>query len=190
MWPARRSATTAPSAATPPRMRAASISAMACPAIAPAAPPAYADTPEGINREHALFGADRCVAVSSSDGCAGPDRPGCQVRDPEFAAAERVIGAQDFFVGPKVDITRTDRDQAGRNPHRYPLPKTWAGANFYFEKVTDRNAWDFPLVNVAGGDAGVRTACIDRTAASSVGGVSAVPQRLTGGRRRSSRASR
>ncbi|HSD68305.1 MAG TPA: FAD binding domain-containing protein, partial [Woeseiaceae bacterium] len=27
----------------------------------------YADTPQGMNREHCLFGADRCVAVSPSD---------------------------------------------------------------------------------------------------------------------------
>ncbi|MGH8165629.1 MAG: FAD binding domain-containing protein, partial [Woeseiaceae bacterium] len=27
----------------------------------------YADTPEGMNREHALFGASRCVAVTPSD---------------------------------------------------------------------------------------------------------------------------
>jgi xanthine dehydrogenase YagS FAD-binding subunit len=29
------------------------------------------------------------------------------------------------------------------------IPATWAGAAFYFEKVRDRNVWDFPLVNVA-----------------------------------------
>jgi xanthine dehydrogenase YagS FAD-binding subunit len=26
---------------------------------------------------------------------------------------------------------------------------TWAGAQFYFEKVRDRNVWDFTLLNVA-----------------------------------------
>jgi xanthine dehydrogenase YagS FAD-binding subunit len=29
------------------------------------------------------------------------------------------------------------------------IPSTWAGAKFYFEKVRDRNVWDFPLLNVA-----------------------------------------
>ena len=29
------------------------------------------------------------------------------------------------------------------------LPNEWSGASFYFEKVADRNVWDFPLVNVA-----------------------------------------
>ena len=29
------------------------------------------------------------------------------------------------------------------------LPDTWAGARFYFEKVRDRQVWDFALVSVA-----------------------------------------
>ena len=29
------------------------------------------------------------------------------------------------------------------------IPAKWAGAKFYFEKVADRNTWDFALVNVA-----------------------------------------
>ena len=29
------------------------------------------------------------------------------------------------------------------------IPSAWAGARFYFEKVRDRNVWDFALLNVA-----------------------------------------
>ena len=29
------------------------------------------------------------------------------------------------------------------------IPGDWGGAKFYFEKVRDRQVWDFPLVNVA-----------------------------------------
>src|SRR5208337_5358201 len=29
------------------------------------------------------------------------------------------------------------------------IPSALAGAQFYFEKVRDRNVWDFPLLNVA-----------------------------------------
>jgi xanthine dehydrogenase YagS FAD-binding subunit len=32
---------------------------------------------------------------------------------------------------------------------RIRIPATFAGAQFYFEKVRDRQVWDFPLVNVA-----------------------------------------
>ena len=49
----------------------------------------FADTPEGINREHALFGADRCVAVSSSDGAPALIALGRQVRDAEFQRRAR-----------------------------------------------------------------------------------------------------
>src|SRR5712672_1249542 len=57
----------------------------------------YADTPTAVNREHAIFDADRCVAVNPSD----------------------------------------------------TAPALVARAQFYFEKVRDRQVWDFPLVNVA-----------------------------------------
>ncbi len=56
------------------------------------------------------------------------------------------------------------------------IPNKWAGAKFYFEKVTDRQSWDFPLVNVAaavmvkdGTIADARVAC---------GGVEAHPRYL------------
>ena len=29
------------------------------------------------------------------------------------------------------------------------IPNTWANAEYYFEKVADRNVWDFALVNIA-----------------------------------------
>ncbi|NQV56852.1 MAG: xanthine dehydrogenase family protein subunit M, partial [Rhodospirillales bacterium] len=56
------------------------------------------------------------------------------------------------------------------------IPNTWANATFYFEKVADREVWDFPLVNVAAAmkvSGGVIT---DMRIA--VGGVEAVPKRL------------
>src|SRR6201997_2068521 len=65
----------------------------------------FADTPEGVNREHALFDADRCVAVSPSD--TGPALVALDakmvVKNPK---GERVITTDQFFIGPKTDITR------------------------------------------------------------------------------------
>ena len=57
------------------------------------------------------------------------------------------------------------------------IPATYAGANFYFEKVADRNVWDFPLVNVAAAII-VKNGVID-SCRIACGGVSAVPRRLT-----------
>jgi len=64
-------------------------------------------------------------------------------------AGERVIDAQDYFVGPGHDITRMTALEPGELLTSIRIPSMWAGAEFYFEKVRDRQVWDFPLVNVA-----------------------------------------
>jgi xanthine dehydrogenase YagS FAD-binding subunit len=62
---------------------------------------------------------------------------------------ERIINAEDYFIGPDVDITRLHILKPGDLLTAIRIPSTWAGARFYFEKVRDRNVWDFPLLNVA-----------------------------------------
>ena len=62
---------------------------------------------------------------------------------------ERVVDAEDYFVGPDIDITHMNVLKPGDLLTAIRIPATWAGAQFYFEKVRDRNVWDFPLVNVA-----------------------------------------
>src|SRR3984885_4361346 len=108
----------------------------------------YADTPEGRNREHAILQADRCVAVNPSDTA-----PALIVLDAKFVLrtpkGERVVDAEDYFIGPELDITRLHILQPGDLLTGIRIPSTWAGAQFYFEKVRDRNVWDFPLLNVA-----------------------------------------
>jgi xanthine dehydrogenase YagS FAD-binding subunit len=108
----------------------------------------YADTPTAVNREHAIFDADRCVAVNPSDTAPALIALDAQmvVRGPK---GERVIDAEDYFVGPGVDITRMNVLQPNELLVAIRIPATMAGAQFYFEKVRDRQVWDFPLVNVA-----------------------------------------
>ena len=136
----------------------------------------YADTPEGMNREHCLFGADRCVAVSPSDTA-----PAVVALDGEMVIVrpggkQRVVPAGEFFIGPQVDITRMTVLKPGEILKSIRIPATFAGARFYFEKVADRKAWDFALVNIAsamieknGRIKDVRVVC---------GGVECVPKRL------------
>ena len=108
----------------------------------------YADTPEAINREHAILGADRCVAVNPSDTAPALIALGASmvVRG---ANGERVVNAEDYFVGPGTDITRMNVLQTGELLTAIRLPGDWAGSKFYFEKVRDRQVWDFALVSVA-----------------------------------------
>lgn len=108
----------------------------------------YADTPQGQNREHCLFGAARCIAVTPSDVA-----PAVVALEGAIVIAggegERVVPAEEFFIGPAVDITRMTILKPGEVVTAVRLPKKWAGAKFYFEKVCDRATWDFALVNVA-----------------------------------------
>jgi xanthine dehydrogenase YagS FAD-binding subunit len=108
----------------------------------------YADTPSAIKREHAIFDANRCVAVNPSDTA-----PALIALDARMVIrssdGERVVDAETYFIGPSTDITRMTVLQPGELLTAIRVPATWAGAEFYFEKIRERQVWDFPLVNVA-----------------------------------------
>ncbi len=135
----------------------------------------YADTPTAMNREHCLFEADRCVAVTPSDTA-----PALIALEAKFVIrntkGERVVEAEEFFIGPKVDITRMTILKPGDLLTAIRIPRTWAGARFYFEKVADREAWDFALINLA--SAMIVEAGAIKQARIVVGGVAARPLRL------------
>ena len=108
----------------------------------------YADTPTSVNREHCIFGANRCVAVNPSDTA-----PALIALDARMVIlnrrGERVVPAEEFFIGPSLDITRMTVLDPGDILTSIRVPGSWANARFYFEKVRDRKSWDFPLVNIA-----------------------------------------
>jgi len=108
----------------------------------------YADTPSAINREHAIFDANRCVAVNPSDTA-----PALIALDAQMVIrssdGERVVNAENYFIGPSTDIMRMTVLRPGELLTAIRVPATWANAEFYFEKVRERLVWDFPLVNVA-----------------------------------------
>ena len=108
----------------------------------------YADTPEGMNREHALFDASRCVAAGASDTSSALVALEASMVI-QNSGGERVVSAEDFFVGPANDIENTTVLRPGDILTAVRIPSTWANAAFYWEKVADRNVWDFSLVNIA-----------------------------------------
>ncbi len=135
----------------------------------------FADTPAGMNREHAIFDASRCIAVSPSDTA-----PALVVLEAKMviksAKGERVVDAEKFFIGPAVDITHMTVLQPEELLVALRIPNTWSGAKFYFEKVADRQTWDFPLVNVA--SALKVTNGVIEAARVACGGVSCTPRYL------------
>jgi xanthine dehydrogenase YagS FAD-binding subunit len=108
----------------------------------------YANAPDALNREHALFEANRCVAVTPSDTA-----PALVALEAEIevtsSRGSRTVRAEDFFVGPATDITRMTILQPTDLVTAIRIPNKWAGKPFYFEKVTDRQSWDFALASVA-----------------------------------------
>src|SRR5207248_10499487 len=127
------------------------------------------------NREHAILHADRCVAVNPSDSA-----PALIALEAQMvirgAHGERVLEAEDYFIGPDIDIMHMTVLKPGELLTAIRIPATWSGAQFYFEKIRDRQVWDFPLVNVASAmfTSGDR---IDRIRIA-VNGVAARPLRL------------
>lgn len=108
----------------------------------------YADTPDGMNREHAVLGASRCVAVTPSDTAIAMVALDATMVVQSIDGT-RTIAAEDFFVGPATHITRMTSLEAGEILTAVRIPAKWAGKKFYFEKVADRNVWDFALVSIA-----------------------------------------
>jgi xanthine dehydrogenase YagS FAD-binding subunit len=135
----------------------------------------YADTPTGLNREHAILDANRCVAVNPSDTAPALIALDAKmvVRTPK---GERVVDAENYFIGPGTDITKMTILQPGDLLTTIRIPSTWAGAQFYFEKVRDRAVWDFALVNVAA--AMVMSGGTIQRIRLAVNGVAAHPVRL------------
>jgi xanthine dehydrogenase YagS FAD-binding subunit len=133
----------------------------------------FADTPAGQNREHAIFDASRCIAVTQSDTA-----PALVVLEASMvlksAKGERVVEAEKFFIGPAIDIKRMNVIAPEELLVAIRIPNKWAGVKFYFEKVADRNVWDFPLVNVASA-VKVTNGKID-SARVACGGVSCTPR--------------
>ena len=101
-----------------------------------------------MNREHCVFGASRCVAVSPSDTATAVVALDATMVV-QSVGRQRLVAAEDFFVGPATHITRMTSLEPGEILTAVRIPAKWAGQKFYFEKVADRNAWDFALVSIA-----------------------------------------
>jgi len=136
----------------------------------------YADTPTSMNREHAIFGASRCVAVSPSDTATALVALDATmvIHTP---GGEKRVSAEKFFVGPAVNITHMTVLRPGDILTSIEIPDTWAGVESYFEKVADRDVWDFALVSIA---AVMKTkAGVIEDSRFVCGAVECVPHRLT-----------
>ncbi len=149
--PRRRSAIRGRSGATYRRTRAAITIARDGSCYRAGGNICYADTPTGRNpRSTPFLDASRCVAGESVGFRAGAlIALDGEVRHQDIQGREKVVDAEDYFIGPDIDITHLNILRPGDLLTAIRIPATWAGAQFFFEKVRDRNVWDFALLNVA-----------------------------------------
>ena len=136
----------------------------------------YAGTPKSMNREHCVTGSSRCVAVNGSDTAPALIALGAQmmVRN---SGGERIYNAEEFFIGPAIDIERMTVLEPGDILTHIRIPGDWAGARFYWEKARDRKSWDWALVSVAASI--FESDGVIRRARISLNGVAPYPLRLT-----------
>jgi xanthine dehydrogenase YagS FAD-binding subunit len=129
----------------------------------------------GESRDHAVTDYSRCITAHPSDGAVALMALDAEVVI-EGARGERREKLSEFFVGPEENITVMN-DLAHNEILKYiEVPGSYAGANFYYEKVTDRESWDFPIVNIA---AAVKTSGGSVSDARIVSnGLAPVPKRL------------
>lgn len=107
----------------------------------------------GESRDHAVTDYSRCITAHPSDGAVALMAVEAEVVI-QGARGTRREPLSEFFVGPEENITVMN-DLAHDEILTYiEVPSTWKGEKFYYEKVADRDSWDFPIVNIA---AAVRT---------------------------------
>lgn len=105
------------------------------------------DAHHGINREHAIFGGDRCYTVSPSDLAPAVVALGgtIHVRDEN---GERTLPADHLFVSPSQNITTLHSLQNGPVLTGIEF-SVRTGQRSRFIKEAVRNAWDFARASVA-----------------------------------------
>lgn len=100
------------------------------------------------SREHSVTDYKRCITANPSDTAPALIALGSEVVI-EGPGGERRQPLSDFFVGPEANITVMNDLSHNEILKEVIVPGTWRDAAFYFEKIRDRNQWDFALVNIA-----------------------------------------
>ena len=105
---------------------------------------------EGINRNHAIFGAsEKCIAVFPSDMSVALAALDASVKVQGPDGKSRSIPFTDFHRLPGNSPEKDNTLDHGELITSIDLPKSNFGANSYYLKVRDRSSYAFALVSVA-----------------------------------------
>ena len=105
---------------------------------------------EGINRNHAIFGAsDKCIAVNPSDMSVALAALDATVKVQGSGGKNRSIAFGEFHRLPGDTPEKDNSLKHGELITSIELPKSNFAANSYYLKVRDRSSYAFALVSVA-----------------------------------------
>jgi xanthine dehydrogenase YagS FAD-binding subunit len=102
----------------------------------------------GEHRHSALFRTGPCIAVHPSDPAVALVALNASIVT-EKGGTTRTISAEQFWVPSSQDVSRETVLEAGELIAHIHVPGACSGRLQFFEKVTQRAAWDFALVSVA-----------------------------------------
>lgn len=105
------------------------------------------DAHHGINREHAIFGGDRCYTVSPSDLAPVVVALEATIHFQD-GRGEHTMAAHELFIPPSRDITTLHSLKDGPIMTGIEFP-THPGRRSHFIKETVRNSWDFARASIA-----------------------------------------
>jgi xanthine dehydrogenase YagS FAD-binding subunit len=131
------------------------------------------DAKHGINKEHAIFGGDRCYTVTPSDLAPVVVALDARIHIQE-ANHPADIPAQALFLSPSYDITHMHMLNQGQILTAVEIPLR-ADQRSTFIKYAPRNAWDFSRASVAVAFSQQGGVC--RNCRIVLGGVAVIPWR-------------
>lgn len=102
----------------------------------------------GMNQYHAILEGELCYIVHPSDVA-----PALLALDAKAKIVgpkgERVVNFGDYFTGPRTDVTRENVLNRDELLAEIQIPAPVAGSKSQFVKATNRETYDFAIVNAA-----------------------------------------
>ncbi|GIW10007.1 MAG: hypothetical protein KatS3mg061_1064 [Dehalococcoidia bacterium] len=102
----------------------------------------------GVNPYHAIFDGELCYIVHPSDTA-----PALLAFDAKVKIVgprgEKTIPLSEYFIGPRVDVTRENILARDELLTEIQVPPPVPTAKTFYYKVTNRQTYDFAIVNIA-----------------------------------------
>ena len=103
----------------------------------------------GDNRFHAIIGGELCYIVHPSDTSTALLALNASATVVDGSGAPRAVPFDNYFIGPREDVLRENVLKPGEIMTEVKIPSLPAGTRQGWEKLKDRQVYDFAIVSVA-----------------------------------------